>query len=257
MSEPLPRDAPQLLAAARRDGRLADLPLHLLRDRAAAQRFQAAAVGALGGARCGYKIGATSAAVQRRLGCRGPFFGPVLGEHLLDDGVAFPLVPGILGLECEFGFRLGRDLPAAGEPLDITAVRNAVAECCAALEIVGRRVPATVPLDEASSIADYGLDVAVIWGRPIPGWDRLDLAATRVRAELDGTEVAAGTGALVLGHPLNALLWLASELAAGGERLRAGEIVMTGTCTGIVPVAPGQRFAGCFADGPPVVVRLA
>jgi 2-keto-4-pentenoate hydratase len=124
------------------------------------------------------------------------------------------------------------------------------------LELVGRRLADDVPLNEVSSIADFALDVAVIRGRPIPDWERQDLAAMSVRAVLDGTTVVRSAGGMVLGHPLNALLWLAETLRRRGTSLRSGEIVLTGTCTGITKVMPGLTFAGYFADFPPVEVHL-
>jgi 2-keto-4-pentenoate hydratase len=139
----------------------------------------------------------------------------------------------------------------------MTGLRSAVAECFIALELVGRRVGDDVPLNKVSSIADFALDVAVIRGTPIPDWERLDLAALPVRAVLDGATMATGTGAMVLGHPLKALLWLATVLAKRGDRLRNGDIVLTGTCTGITKVGRGQIFAGYFADLPPVQARFA
>jgi 2-keto-4-pentenoate hydratase len=56
---------------------------------------------------------------------------------------------------------------------------------------------------------------------------------------------------------LNARAWLAETLRRCGGKLRTGEIVLTGTCTGIAKVAPGQVFAGCFGDLPPVQAQLA
>jgi 2-keto-4-pentenoate hydratase len=164
---------------------------------------------------------------------------------------------GLLGVECEFGFLMGRDFPASAEMSDLAALRSTIAECFVALEIVGRRVAADVPLNEASAIADFALDAAVVRGVQIPDWQGRDLAVIPVRAVLDGVTVASGTGAMVLGHPLNALLWLAQALHERGERLRSGEIILTGTCTGVTKVAPGQVFEGYFADLPPVQLRLA
>jgi 2-keto-4-pentenoate hydratase len=247
---------PAALAECRRAGTIAHFPLHELASRAEAEAFQQAAVRALGGEPCGYKIGATSVEVQRLLSCREPIYAPILREHVLASGATFRIPAGLLGLECEFGFVMGRDFPASADRPDLVALRSAIAECFVALELVGRRVTSDVLLNEASAIADFALDVAVVRGGPIPDWQNRDLAALPVRAVLDGVTVADGTGATVLGHPLNALLWLAQALHKRGERLRRGEMVLTGTCTGITKVAPGQMFAGCFADLVSVEIRF-
>jgi 2-keto-4-pentenoate hydratase len=247
---------PATLARCRRGGTLAKLPLDKLASRAEAEAFQAAAVDALGGVPCGYKIGATSLEVQRLLSCREPIYSPVLSEDVLAGGSRFPIPQGLLGAECEFGFVMARDFPAAGETPDAAALRSAIAECFIGLELVGRRLSNDVPLNETSAIADFGLNVAVIRGQPIPDWSRYDLAAMPVRAVVDGTAVVTSTGAAVLGQPLNALLWLAGTLQRHGGGLRRGGIIMSGSCTGITKVSPGQTFAGRFADLPPVQVYL-
>ena len=210
------------LARCRRGGTLAKLPLDKLASRTEAEAFQAAAVDALGGVPCGYKIGATSLEVQRLLSCREPIYSPVLSEDVLGGGSRFPMPQGLLGVECEFGFVMARDFPAAGETPDAAALRSAIAECFIGLELVGRRLSNDVPLNETSAIADFGLNVAVIRGQPIPDWSRYDLAAMPVRAVVDGTAVVTSTGAAVLGHPLNALLWLAGTLQRHGGSLRRG-----------------------------------
>lgn len=257
MERRLDVDAPVILAGCRRASTVSHLPLHELESRTEAEAFQVAAVRALGGEACGHKIGATSVEVQRLLNCQEPIHAPILREDVLASGAAFRIPAGLLGIECEFGFLMGRDFPVSGAMSDIAALQSAIAECFVSLEIVGRRVVADVPLNEVSSIADFALDVAVVRGAPIPDWERQDLAGMPVRAVLDGVTVASGTGAMVLGHPLNALLWLAKALRKRGHQLRSGEIILTGTCTGITKVTPGQLFAGCFADLPPVQVQLA
>lgn len=250
-------DAPVTLAECRRTGTVKHLPLHKLKSRTEAEAFQVAAVRALGGEACGHKIGATSVEVQQLLSCREPIHAPIVRQDVLVSGATFRIPAGLLGIECEFGFLMGRDFPISAKMSNIAALRSAISECFVALELVGRRVIADVPLNEVSSIADFALDVAVIRGEPIPDWERQDLAAMLVRAVLDGVTVASGTGAMVLGHPLNALLWLAETLRKHGDQLRRGEIILTGTCTGITKVSPGQSFSGCFADLPPVQVHLA
>jgi 2-keto-4-pentenoate hydratase len=247
---------PVTLANCRRGGTVSRLSLDKLASRAEAEAFQAAAISALGGMPCGYKIGATSVEVQQLLSCHEPFYSPILSEDVLPSGSRFRIPRGLLGVECEFGFVMAHDFPASGEASDIAALRSAIAECFVGLELVGRRLADDVPLNEVSSIADFGLDVAVIRGRPISDWERHDLAAMPVRAVLDGVTVVRGTGGLVLGQPFNALKWLAETLRRRGSSLRSGEIILTGTCTGITKVSAGQTFDGCFADFSPVRVHL-
>jgi 2-keto-4-pentenoate hydratase len=247
---------PLTLAKCRRVGTVCRLPLDKLASRAEAEAFQAAAVSALGGVPCGYKIGATSIEVQRLISCHEPIYSPILSEDVLPSGSTFRVPSGLLGVECEFGFVMGRDFPATAKASDTSALQSAIAECFVGLELVGRRLADDVTLNEASSIADFANNVTVIRGQPIPDWGRYDLAAMPVRAVLDGHTVVTSTGGMVLGHPLNALEWLAETLRRRGGSLRGGEIILTGTCTGITKVSPGQSFEGCFTAFSPVRVHL-
>ena len=139
------------------------------------------------------------------LNCAAPIYAPILRHDVLPSGATFRIPAGLLGGECEFGFLMGRDFPGSDQTLAMKDLRSAAVECFAALELVGRRVTAAVRLNEVSSIADFSLDVAVVRGPPIPDWPPRNLAALPVRAVLDGATVAKGTGARVLGNPLNAL----------------------------------------------------
>src|ERR671932_694450 len=91
---------------------------------AEAEAVQDAAVAAYGGRRRGYKIGATNAGVQHLLGCREPFFGPLFAEDMLESGATFRMVPGLLGIECEFAFVLKRACPA--EAVSLESLRDAI-----------------------------------------------------------------------------------------------------------------------------------
>jgi 2-oxo-3-hexenedioate decarboxylase len=45
-------------------------------------------------------------------------------------------------------------------------------------------------------------------------------------------------GAAVMGHPAASVAWLANQLAAQGESLKAGQLVFSGGVTAPVPVLP-------------------
>ena len=78
----------------------------------------------------------------------------------------------------------------------------------------------------------------VVLGEWNEDWRALDLAATRGVACVNGVEVGAGHGRDVLGHPLDAMLWIARHLHTRGQGLRHGEFVITGSLvTSKFPVA--------------------
>ncbi len=67
-----------------------------------------------------------------------------------------------------------------------------------------------------------------------------DIVQWPVNMTINGVEKGAGTGSRALGDPLNVLLWLVNHLLARSMGLRAGDIVSTGTCTGLDSVHPGD-----------------
>jgi 2-keto-4-pentenoate hydratase len=79
----------------------------------------------------------------------------------------------------------------------------------------------------------------------VTDWRRFDLPNHRLKLFCNGEEVADGLGSRALGDPLNVMVWIANRLR-GGEGLKAGEIVSTGTCTGLIRVAPGDFLMADF-----------
>ena len=68
-----------------------------------------------------------------------------------------------------------------------------------------------------------------------------DLLKVNGRAMINGEEAGRGTGADVLGHPHNALAWLANHLADEGKGLHAGQIVLTGSLVKTAWLNAGDR----------------
>jgi len=68
-----------------------------------------------------------------------------------------------------------------------------------------------------------------VLGKPVADWRQLDLAAVKGRTLINGVEVGAGHGAMVLGHPFEALAWLANARAARRLGLKRGEFVFLGS----------------------------
>lgn len=235
------------LAEARRQARLIAPPAGWPpADLDAAARIRDAATAAMGEAVAGWKIGATSAEAQQIMGCDGPFYGPLFAPRIHETGATIPFVDGTLGVECEYAFHMSQDQPAGKADYDAVSIVGLVASCHPALEIVGRRVAGDGFPGVSEAVADFALNVAFVHGPEIAGYRDADLAGAEVKGFVGTEQTNSGHGGNVLGHPLNALAWLANALAARGSGLKAGDWVSTGTCLGVVPAAAGSRVSGDY-----------
>ncbi|MFV0294537.1 MAG: 2-keto-4-pentenoate hydratase [Hyphomicrobiaceae bacterium] len=191
--------------------------------------------------RRGYKVGSTSLEAQRVLGTDEPGSGPLLEPYVHDSPACISIVPAHMpAIEGEFAFRIGRDLPSRSEPYTMGEVVSAIDGVGGAIEVVGTRFSGGLSgKGRLLTTADGGVNIALAMG-PWTSFSRQDLREHAVRMTINGTEKGGGTGRCALGDPLNVLLWLANHLSSRRLALKAGEIVSTGTCTGLDPVHPGD-----------------
>jgi 2-keto-4-pentenoate hydratase len=238
--------AAEIIAAARRDR----TPLHPLPGAAAPRTetegylIQDALHGLLAadfGARVGYKIGCTSAVMQQYLGIPHPCSGGVFAKGVHGSGVFLPAKNFVrVGVECEIAVKLARDLPATAVPFTADTVSHAIADYLPAIEIVDDRYSDWQTIGAPTLVADDFFAAGCVLGTPVARAAAPDLLDVIGRAVINGVEVGRGTGADVLGHPHQALAWLANHLAADGKTLRAGEIVLTGSLVKTVWLGSGD-----------------
>jgi 2-keto-4-pentenoate hydratase len=197
----------------------------------------------------GWKIGATAPAVQKLFKIHEPFFGPIHAAGLLrSPAVHTSDIYQSLIVESEFVFRLGRDLPPRAEPWSREEVVASVEGVAPAFELISSRFN-PIPFDDvASCIADCGLNGGLVIGSLDTDWRKLDLAAHEVHLSVDGVLLQSGSGANVLGHPLNVLLWAVNSLSSAGLGMRRGQYVSTGTVTGVHSLKPGETAIADFGD---------
>ena len=187
----------------------------------------------------GRKAGLTAKAVQKQLGVDQPDFGALFADMRVADG-GFCDPAGYIQpkAEAEIALVLGADLPSPNTtPEEVAA---AVASVHAAIEIVDSRI-ADWKITFADTVADNGSSAAFVLadkGHPLAG---LDLYTAGMVMEVNGEVASLGAGAAALGHPLNAAAWLAQTLAARGEPLRAGDILLAGALGPMVTLQPGDH----------------
>ena len=185
----------------------------------------------------GYKLGLTSRNKQQAMGLDAPLYGRVTSSMISTYGVPVRFDRFIHPrVESEIAFLLARDIEA---PATVTSVLAATEVVFGAVDVLDSRYESfqfTLPdvvADNASAGAFYLGPVA---RRPD---DLVDLRLLGCVVRVDGDVVMTAAGAAVMGHPAASVAWLANQLAAEGEGLRAGQLVFSGGVTAPVPVVAG------------------
>ena len=240
--------AQQILEARTAKTRLDGLPeAQRPRNLADAYRMQRVVTTQWGDAVAGWKVGATSKQVQELFGITEPVFGPVFDQTVFRSPAALRSADfQHRTLESEFAFRFGADLPGRLEPYTREEVLDAVEAVLPAFEIVSPRLNRLTVDDIPLLVADFCANGGAVLGTACRDWRKLDLRAHTVRLFFGDSLRQEGTGALVLGDPLNVLVWFANALAAHGLTIAAGQFVMTGTMTGIHAPEPDQTAVADF-----------
>jgi 2-keto-4-pentenoate hydratase len=199
--------------------------------------------------RCGYKIGSTSKEAQVILGTNEPGAGILLRSFLYESPAQVCIVSDHCpAVEAEFSFLIRKDMLPRATPYTQEEISLAI-ECVAgSIEVVGSRFAGGLGRQgRFLTTADGSANIALVVGRWHP-WQGQDLRQHAVTMTIDGVPRGTGTGERVLGNPLHALSWLARLLSDTGPGLKAGEIVATGTCTGLDKVGPGVTAVADFGS---------
>ena len=191
----------------------------------------------------GWKIAATTVSGQRHINVAGPIAGRLLQEKVLTPGAIIPLGNNHMRVaEAELVFRFAQDLPPRRKPYDVEEVMVAVDAVLPGIEVPDSRFEDFCIVGEAQLIAENACAAWFVLGESAnTTWRSLNLVDHAVTAYRNGHLAGEGTGAMVLGDPKMALVWIANELSVLGHGLRAGEIVTTGTIVMPVRIEPGDR----------------
>ena len=244
------RELARLLASLRRDCRQqSGLDARLVPpDPATAYRVAGLVAEELGWPVLGWKIAAFKAEMQQALRTDSPIYGrtyfvtetPITVVHAK---LASPIP------EVEFQARLGADLPPRAKPYSVEEVTEAVASLHPGLELAECRFihdAAFPPLP--AILADGAGSGTIVYGPAIADWKSRDIASQEATLSSNGRLRRKGTAGAALDHPMAPLAWLANELSRTGVGMKAGEMVSTGTLTGMLAPKPGETYVADFGS---------
>ena len=180
----------------------------------------------------GYKIALTTAAMRAMVGLNDSIAGDMLDGTILRGNSRVRAADYVhLIVEFEIAFEMADDLPAIGAPYDRVSVAKAVGAAMPALELADDRNADYAMLKDNALmlIADNAWSEGAVLGAPVKDWSGVDLAALKGVASINGEKVGEGYGRDVMGHPLDALAWVANNRAMRGVGLWRGDVVITGS----------------------------
>ena len=194
----------------------------------------------------GKKIGATSKPVQDFLGVYQPDFGMLLTGMVYQEGDTIPLDTLIQPkAEAELAFVLKADLKGPGiTAMDVIRATDYVLPC---FEIVDSRITAwNIKIQD--TVADNASCGVYVLGKTKGDPKKLDITLAGMVLEKNGELFSTGVGAAVQGSPANAVAWLANTLGGLGIPFLAGEVILSGSQSALVPVTDGDELV-CTVGG--------
>jgi 2-keto-4-pentenoate hydratase len=192
----------------------------------------------------GKKIGLTSLAMQSMLGVKEPDYGHILNGMVVMEAQKVPTADLIAPrIEGELAFVLKEDLKGPG--VTLTEVLRCSEGVIPSLEIIDSRI-ADWKIKLPDTVADNASSARIVLGGTITPLESLDLRTVGMVLEKNGEIAATAAGSAVLGHPAQAVAWLANKLATYGIVLRKGEVILSGSLTAAIPVAAGDFIRADF-----------
>jgi 2-oxopent-4-enoate hydratase len=192
----------------------------------------------------GKKIGLTSKQMQELLGVYEPDYGHIMDVMMCfeDDSIdtSSLIQPKV---EAEIAFVLKRDLEGPG----VTAadVLRATKGVMPAIEVIDSRIE-DWRIKIQDTVADNASIGRVVLGAKLTPVEGIDLRLIGLVFRKNGEIIATSAGAAVLGNPAQSVAWLANKLAEYGVKLRAGEIILSGSLISAVNVRPEDSIVAEF-----------
>ncbi len=194
----------------------------------------------------GKKIGVTSKPVQDFLGVFQPDFGQLTSGMVYQEGDTIDLGSLIQPkAEAELAFVLKEDLQGPGiTAMDVIRATDYVTPC---FEIVDSRIT-DWKIKIQDTVADNASCGVYVLGKAKGDPRKLDITLAGMVLEKNGEIFSTGVGAAVQGSPANAVAWLANTLGELGIPFKAGEVILSGSQSALVPVVDGDELV-CTVGG--------
>ncbi|WP_298718347.1 fumarylacetoacetate hydrolase family protein [uncultured Oceanisphaera sp.] len=176
-----------------------------------------------------------------------PYSAPIPPQRVHDSGARVDTDTfHMIGIEGELAFRLGRSLAPRAELYSQAEVKAAIGELCVTIELVDTRLQDWQQAGELWRLADNQINGALVVGNGVTDWQNIELGRQPVILRFNGEEQANKVGGHPLGDPTLILTEAVNHLVARNGGLQAGDLITSGTWTGMIFVEPGTEVEVVF-----------
>jgi len=206
----------------------------------------------------GFKLGLTNEAAQRAADTFAPIVGRLAAHDIRRSQSIIQLPEKHLRIvEAEVIFELGTDLSAGQAPYTEQRVMASVHRAFAGIELCNTRFDESFDPPLAFVVADNSNADLIVVGDALSAEELGCLDNLSVTLQRRGEPDIKGSTRNVLGNPVRALTWLANWLARRGESLKRGQLISSGSCTGMTQAAADDVVIATFGAGARVCLELA
>ena len=177
-----------------------------------------------------------------------PIAAPIYSDLIYQSGSEVPASElFVIGIEGEIAFRIGRDLPTAEKSYSREDIIESIVELVPTIEIVDTRMQDGFSQHKYLMLADNQSNGGLVVGEGITNWQGLDFSRLQASVTVNGVPEYSGVAGNRAGDLFSLLAWAANHCANRGTPFTVGDIITTGTYTGILFVEPGAEVVVDFA----------
>ena len=176
-----------------------------------------------------------------------PIAAPIYSDLLYSSGSEIPASElFVIGIEGEISFRISRDLPLRENPHSREDLIESIGELLPAIEIVDTRMQDGFSQHKNLMLADNQSNGGLVIGEGISNWKELDFIKLEASVTVNGVIEYSGVAGNRAGDLFRLMAWAANHCANRGRPFKVGDIITTGTYTGMLFVEPGAEVVVDF-----------
>lgn len=176
-----------------------------------------------------------------------PVIAPIFSDAIYQSGAIIPASTFfMIGIEGEIAFRMNADFPLRDRPYDHQDIEANIAEVLPVMELVDTRMLNGTEETRPLFLADNQGNGGLVTGTGFSNWQDIDISAQLATVTVNGVEEFSGINANPAGELVD-LLTRAINLCTSRKRpVKSGDIIITGSCTGVLFVQPGAEVVVNF-----------